>query len=593
MPASTSSKTSVGTASRSASTLRQASIVRDSSPPEAARASDSGAWPDPGESSSSIRSAPPGPGSSNATRSARTTELSIPSSCSSASIADASAGAAAARPAVTAPRPLGGGGRQRIHLGGEGLAPVVGTGEGCEPVGRAVEELEDLILCVAVLALEGGEGLDPLADLLEPGGVGLEGLAIRAHVVGELRGLGGERGRPVGERACTGIRVGRVAQGRRGGCRPVDEAVVAGQRGLGLARPRRSASRRGPGAPPRGGAPAAPPAPGRRPRSRGPGTRAGRARARGRARRPRARRAPPRARRRRSNASRYTASATTCASPAKRSQKAVCVAAERRRCAWCWPWTSTRSAPSAASVDAVAICPPMRAEPLPSAATVRARTTSPSSAHPATSGPRLRTGVEPRLHACRRRARPHQRGRRPAADREGEPDRHHGLAGAGLAGEDVEAGVELEVEVVDHPEAADVELPEHAAEPSGRRRHRGRPGSPNFSRTSVRNGGAPPRRTSRAGRVDARIADPGPQGQLEALAAVRRQEPGLVAHDLERDLLAGVQHERAVEDHVRRDRREDERVDARHDDRPAGRERVRRRPVGVATMTPSAEKVVT
>ena len=45
IPASTSSKTSVGTASRSARTLRHASIVRESSPPEATFASGTAAWP--------------------------------------------------------------------------------------------------------------------------------------------------------------------------------------------------------------------------------------------------------------------------------------------------------------------------------------------------------------------------------------------------------------------------------------------------------------------------------------------------------------------------------------------------------------------
>ena len=62
MPASTSSNTSVGTSSRSASTLRHASITRDSSPPLAAFASGSDGCDVPPRNRSSTRSAPDGPG---------------------------------------------------------------------------------------------------------------------------------------------------------------------------------------------------------------------------------------------------------------------------------------------------------------------------------------------------------------------------------------------------------------------------------------------------------------------------------------------------------------------------------------------------
>ncbi len=58
MPASTSSNTSVGTSSRSAITLRHASIVRESSPPDAVLASDDAFCPGDGESRSSTTLGP-------------------------------------------------------------------------------------------------------------------------------------------------------------------------------------------------------------------------------------------------------------------------------------------------------------------------------------------------------------------------------------------------------------------------------------------------------------------------------------------------------------------------------------------------------
>ena len=221
------------------------------------------------------------------------------------------------------------------------------------------------------------------------------------------------------------------------------------------------------------------------------------------------------------------------------------------------PRRGPRRAP--ASADAVAICPPIRAELLPSAATVRARTTSPSSAHSSASGP----GVEPGLHArrVRRRRAPARPG--PPAEREGEPHRHHGLARAGLSRQDVEAGMQLEVEVIDHAESTDVQLPEHGPDTSRGRRHRGRPGKPELlahereeSRRAV-----PSHEARRAGGG----ADPDPRahGQLQTLASVGGEQPRLVALHLERDLLRRVQDEGAVEHHVRGDRRQHQALDAR------------------------------
>ena len=45
-----------------------------------------------------------------------------------------------------------------------------------------------------------------------------------------------------------------------------------------------------------------------------------------------------------------------------------------------------------------------------------------------------------------------------------------------------------------------------------------------------------------------------PDRQLDALPSVGGQEAGLIPHHLQHHLLVGAQDERAIEDHVRRDR---------------------------------------
>ena len=75
-------------------------------------------------------------------------------------------------------------------------------------------------------------------------------------------------------------------------------------------------------------------------------------------------------------------------------------------------------------------------------------------------------GVEPGLHASRGRSLPNERGRPPLAERQQESHGDHRLAGARLACEHVQPGRELELEVVDHPEATDVELAQHGEDAS-------------------------------------------------------------------------------------------------------------------------------
>jgi hypothetical protein len=76
--------------------------------------------------------------------------------------------------------------------------------------------------------------------------------------------------------------------------------------------------------------------------------------------------------------------------------------------------------------------------------------------------PRTRRRIESSLYTRRPIPFAHEGGPASPTEGEGEADGDHRLAGAGLAGEDVQPGVKLEIEVIDDPQATDVELPEHA-----------------------------------------------------------------------------------------------------------------------------------
>src|SRR5439155_13893525 len=70
--------------------------------------------------------------------------------------------------------------------------------------------------------------------------------------------------------------------------------------------------------------------------------------------------------------------------------------------------------------------------------------------------------VEPSLNPCGLRAGTHQMGARSRSSHEREPHGQHGLARAGLTGQDREPLGQLEIKVTDDTETADVKLTEHA-----------------------------------------------------------------------------------------------------------------------------------
>ena len=207
-------------------------------------------------------------------------------------------------------------------------------------------------------------------------------------------------------------------------------------------------------------------------------------------------------------------------------------------------------------------------------------------------------GIEPRLDAGGLRAVTDERAVGSNAQCERQPHRHQGLAGAGLPREDVQAGVQVEIEVVDDPETADVQLPQHACT---------LPAGADIAVVPVRRitrqlelvahpreEGRRPGTAHQAGRpLGGFDASATADRQLDALAAVCREESGFVPHDLQDDLLVSAQHEGTVEDHVRRDRREHQAAHLGLTIGPRAENEYAVEPVGVATTTPSAENVVT
>ena len=215
MPASTSSKIRVGTSSRSTSTLRQASIVRESSPPEATFASGCAGCPGPPENTNAACSAPPDVSSGFGTRVTSIEAPSIPSSPSSRWSACAELGHGAG----TAVRDRGGQRPDALgafgDLGGGALPLLLHARERVEALPCPVPEREHLLLAVAVLALERVERADPLAHLLQARGVELEPFAVAAHLDRELGGRGAQLERPRRELLRARVDLARRPRARR------------------------------------------------------------------------------------------------------------------------------------------------------------------------------------------------------------------------------------------------------------------------------------------------------------------------------------------------------------------------------------------
>src|SRR5216684_6354594 len=155
---------------------------------------------------------------------------------------------------------------------------------------------------------------------------------------------------------------------------------------------------------------------------------------------------------------------------------------------------------------------------------------------------------------------------------------HDGLAGAGLAGEHVEAGGEWHHRLLDYGQVADGQLAQH------RRRHATAPAR----RRSTVSLSLPPLELGPEDREEVLLRHPeepragggaphldGIVGlEREAHLAVQGEHHVLVGQQGDRDALGRGQHDRAIGEGVRADRGEHDRVHGREHDGPAGREAV-------------------
>ncbi len=140
------------------------------------------------------------------------------------------------------------------------------------------------------------------------------------------------------------------------------------------------------------------------------------------------------------------------------------------------------------------------------------------------------------------------------------------LAGAGLAGDGGQAGAEHQVEIGDDPEIDDVELHEHGGAYRSAR--------PNLA-FRIWWKSRRPKVTMRAGSGPAVHTTASPAASSPEIEPVGGERDRSSIGDHEAHRLRGVEHQRAVEQHVRRDRGEQEAPDTRRHDRSAGGERIR------------------
>src|SRR5215831_14092181 len=180
IPASTSSNTSVGSRSDSAPAVRIASMTRESSPPDATRASGAGASPGLAENRISTSSAPSAPISGRGLRRASNSAPSSRSPPSSDVTARLSRGGLERRPrAVHVESSVLQGGREVGGLPHLALQPVALPDRGLD---RA-----------AVLALGLLQHGQPGLDRLQPGRVRVHGLEVAAQLGARVGQLGVER----------------------------------------------------------------------------------------------------------------------------------------------------------------------------------------------------------------------------------------------------------------------------------------------------------------------------------------------------------------------------------------------------------------
>ena len=141
-------------------------------------------------------------------------------------------------------------------------------------------------------------------------------------------------------------------------------------------------------------------------------------------------------------------------SPANASSRSRCDAGSSSTWCSCWPWRSTRSAASSRSAADVT------SEPFEEGAAPAALDRDVAADHQLGAVGVLEDGLDRRLLL----ARPHEIGRRPAADEQPDGADEDRLARAGLAGEHVQARLELDLQTIDDGQIADGDEAEHRPE---------------------------------------------------------------------------------------------------------------------------------
>ena len=279
--------------------------------------------------------------------------------------------------------------------------------------------------------------------------------------------------------------------------------------------------------------------------------------------------------------------ARSASSPPKASSSSRCQRSSRSRCWSCWPWIST-SRPATADK-------PRGRDRL----VVDAGRGAPRRGHLADADERLRQPVEERLDPGRVRAVADQRSVRPRPDRQPQGVDQEALAGAGLAGEDVEPRLEGDAQLLDQGQVADRELGQasggHRPRPRsrarspaglvlgpgvvfcnrlqfGRVRHDG--SSSDFWRSRSQNGTAPRGSMKRTGCGSLGDRHHVADGEPPVLAAVDAHQHVVGVHDAAPDRVARAHHDRSDGGEIAGDRRHDQVPARRIDDRAAGRERV-------------------
>ena len=345
-------------------------------------------------------------------------------------------------------------GRDRPDLGEQGRVLAVAPGtllveaaQALELRGGTLAVGDDLGLAVAVAAFERVDRAEALLERRQGRRVVFDPVGEVADLGGHVVELGLEAGQPFGDRLEARVQAGQAAgladgdgcpvAGARsvrgqglvdGGRAPGDRLAVLGRRQAvpGSRRPRPGGAARPRSRPPRarGGRPAGPAPAGRSPA------------------RPGRRGWPASARRHRPSRRR------TGPCPPNASSRSRCQRSSSSRCWSCWPWISTSGPTSSASRAAVVARSSRRAVERPPVATSRTAMSGSGESIEERLDP---GGVRAVADQPRVRARP--------AD---QPERvdQQALAGAGLAGDDVEPRSERQAQAVDQREVAHAELEE-------------------------------------------------------------------------------------------------------------------------------------